>query len=67
MARRKPNALDRDIADYVWNLPPGRHCIEVRDSVGLDYPPLKPEGGMMLERDYHRITFIPSSSSSCNE
>ena len=45
----KPRAADRDIADYIRNLPVGRHEIRVEkpfEGIGFGLSPLKIEGSM---------------------
>lgn len=59
MKKRRPTALDRDIAVYINKLPFGDHRVRVELDNDLAF--LKPEGGMILWIDGKRISFIPSS------
>lgn len=55
---RPSNAEDREIADYVCNLPVGRHSVDVHDT-SLPHPiELKTEGGMSVKTNGRLITFI---------
>jgi hypothetical protein len=56
MGKRKPNAADRELADYVRGLPVGKHLIVVDEEKGQ--PILKPEGGRVL-LDLNRVTIVP--------
>lgn len=52
--KRKPNASDRDIADYVRALPVGKHIIEVQLERGQAV--LKSEGGLITASGDNRIS-----------
>ncbi len=54
MGKRKPNAADRDLADYVRNLPVGKHMIEVE--VERAQACLKSEGGLIMMSGDNRIS-----------
>lgn len=62
--KRRPTAEDRDIADYVRNLPVGRHLVVVdsQSENGMRYLSLarpKMEGGMHLQLPDRLINFMP--------
>jgi hypothetical protein len=54
--KHKPTARHRDIAEFILNLPIGKHLIDVREDWKAA---LKPEGGMMLNHDDKTITVVP--------
>lgn len=58
MKKRKPTAADRDLADYVCNLPVGKHLVIVEEEKGQVV--LKPEGGRIMFFDPNRITIVPN-------
>ena len=60
MKKRKPNAADRDLTDYVRNLPVGKHLVIVEQEKGQAV--IKFEGGRIMFLDPNRITIVPNGT-----
>ena len=55
--KRKPTARDRDLAEFILNLPVGQHLIDVRED---DCAPIKAEGGLLLHHGPRMVAVIPN-------
>lgn len=57
MKKRRPTAADRELAEYVRDLPFGKHIVDVSPQGRVL---LEPEGGMIIHHDDKVITFARS-------
>jgi hypothetical protein len=56
VGRRRPTAIDREIADYVMRLPIGTHEVVVENDDERAF--LKSEGGMVIHHGDRRVIFV---------